>query len=42
MTALRLQAEDLTRIRFGFSPLAELVTGLRLALSDAPHPLHKP
>lgn len=42
MTVLRLQHEDLVRVRFGFSPLAELVTGLRLALSDTPHPLHKP
>jgi hypothetical protein len=42
MTAIRLQPEDLERVRFGFSPLVELVTGLRLALSDAPHPLHTP
>jgi DNA-binding transcriptional ArsR family regulator len=37
---IHLQNEDLGHIRFGISPLGELVSGLRMALTTKSHPLH--
>lgn len=40
MIKIHLGAEDLGQIRFGISPLAELVAGLRVAFTPEKHPLH--
>jgi hypothetical protein len=42
MIKIHLDAKDLGQIRFGISPLAELVTGLRAVLYPLPHSVHAP
>ena len=36
-----MAAEDLTRLRFGYSPLAEVIASLRVLHSGCVHPLHR-
>ena len=42
MIEMRLSATDLMRVRFAFSPLAELVHALRALRDPASHALHVP
>jgi hypothetical protein len=42
MIRIHVGAQDLGQVRFGFSPLAELVTGLRVALYSSAHSIHAP
>jgi DNA-binding transcriptional ArsR family regulator len=38
---VRMAAEDLTRLRFGYSPLAEAIASLKVLHSGWVHPLHR-